>query len=336
MRTTGLVMFALCYFSPIVSAAPVTPYHVIDVWYEWPRPTASLGVTMTVTHDPGLASAYYWSHFFKLEGARDGDANERQGYMGLQTSGGGPRAVIFSIWNALGASTGCETFGGEGVGFKCRIDYDWKVGHAYRFQAKAIGGDWWRGSVTDETTGVTTWIGDIQSPPGSGLAKSSVLFDEIYGPVDGCDAIPPARITFANLHGDGGMRPTHTGTTTPAPCAASGKVEMTGDTVIATTGRIAHDGLSSLRGWTLAGNRVTRGDRCLDAEGGKTTSGTRVIAWPCHGEANQRWNQRGGSLELAGTDQCVALLHGELRLAPCSLPFPMRDRPSGGVVRAGS
>lgn len=32
-----------------------------------------------------------------------------------------------------------------------------------------------------------------------------------------------------------------------------------------------------------------RSGKCLDAEGGTTNDGTRLIIWPCHRQANQRW-----------------------------------------------
>jgi len=228
--------------APLATAAPrLTPSHMVDVWYAWPKPTAKVAVTMEVTIDPGLASSYYWSHFFVLEGTRDGEGTERQAYMGLQTSGGAERAVIFSAWNAIEAGRGCETFGGEGVGYKCHRAYAWKAGHAYRFEATAIGNDWWRGTVTDATTGAATVIGLLRMPAGAGRAVTSVLFDEYYREVESCTAMAPASITFTGLSGADGMTPQHTGTITPGPCGALSKVAVQEDRVVATTGATQAD-----------------------------------------------------------------------------------------------
>ena len=225
------LLLVLAMASAASAAPPLVPSHMVDVWYAWPEPTATVAVTMTVTADPGVASSYYWSHFFQLEGSRDGEENERQAYMGLQTSGGGARAVIFSAWNAIEAGAGCETFGGEGIGYKCHRAYPWVAGHAYRFEARAIGHDWWRGTVTDTSTGVATVIGQIRMPRGAGRAVTSVLFDEHYREVASCAAMAPARITFSELTGAGGMTPRHTSTLTPGPCGAIAKVDVTADRV---------------------------------------------------------------------------------------------------------
>ena len=313
--------------TPAIAAPRVTPSHVVDVWYAWPKPTATVAVTMKVTVDPGIASSYYWSHFFQLEGNRAGTGNERQLYMGLQTTGGGKRAVIFSAWNAVEAGPGCEAFGGEGAGYKCFRAYDWTAGHGYRFEARAIGNDWWRGTVTNTTTGVATVIGQLRMPVGAGRAITSVLFDEIYREVASCAAITPASVTFSELTGADGMKPRYGSTVTPAPCGSLATVDVTDERVIVTTGTIAGaaPSLKNLDGWLLDGDRVTRGDRCLDSEGGASSAGTRVIAWSCHRGANQRWVRRGSGLALAGSDQCVTSISGELRLSPCNLTFQMAE-----------
>lgn len=232
----------------------------------------------------------------------------------------------------MAASPSCVTFGGEAVGYKCRLDYDWQVGHAYRFDARSLGNDWWRGTVTDDTTGAVTTIGDIQVPAGSGLARSSVLFDEVYRGGASCDALAPATITFANLTGDG-TRPTWTGTTTPAPCARAAVLEATGDVTTISTGQVAARSLGSLEGFALRGTEVRRGDdECLDAEGGATTAGTRVIAWACHGGANQQWVQRRTALQLAGTDPVRRVGAGRARARAVQRRVPYVAQDPAGVT----
>ena len=147
--------------------------------------------------------------------------------------------MIFSAWNAVEAGAGFETFGGEGVGYKCHLEYAWTAGHAYRFEARAVGNVWWRGTVTDATTGIATVIGQIRMPPDAGRAVTSVLFDEHYREVASCAALAPPSITFSELTGSGGMKPRHTSTLTPGPCGSLAHVDVTDERVVATTGTIA-------------------------------------------------------------------------------------------------
>jgi len=43
--------------------------------------------------------------------------------------------------------------------------------------------------------------------------------------------------------------------------------------------------------WTYNGTTVVNraSGSCLDVDGGSTDAGTKLIVWPCHGNANQRW-----------------------------------------------
>ncbi|WP_189223869.1 RICIN domain-containing protein, partial [Saccharothrix coeruleofusca] len=44
--------------------------------------------------------------------------------------------------------------------------------------------------------------------------------------------------------------------------------------------------------WAVGGNgSLVNGQsgKCLDADGGGSADGTRLIVWTCHGGANQRW-----------------------------------------------
>lgn len=85
-----------------------------------------------------------------------------KGYFGIQEKADGKKVVIFSVWDptagddpkkvdpakqvkALHTGEGVRVgrFGGEGTGGQSFLDYDWKVGEAYRFlvAAKADGAD---------------------------------------------------------------------------------------------------------------------------------------------------------------------------------------------------
>ncbi|MFJ2989905.1 ricin-type beta-trefoil lectin domain protein [Collimonas sp. NPDC087041] len=134
-------------------------------WSNIPAPTkamSELDFTITPMNDPGPNSDVFWSNQIQSIG----------GYTGLQSTVSkgqhGGRLFLFSLWGAVAAVAGsygssCSvnataTDGNQGA--QCRIYYDWKVGHTYKFQVtptNAIGvtGDgWFTSSVSDITTGV--------------------------------------------------------------------------------------------------------------------------------------------------------------------------------------
>jgi len=50
------------------------------------------------------------------------------------------------------------------------------------------------------------------------------------------------------------------------------------------------------------------GNKCLDANNQGTTNGTRVISWPCNGQANQRWTaEADGSVRNANAGLCLTV-----------------------------
>jgi len=121
----------------------------------------------------------FWAHQF-------GFKNGEGGYIGLQIVDGRPKA-IFSIWEALSGSDGCNTFSGEGTGIRCFIDYEWKVGETYRLRIWAAGNAW-IGAVYNYTTNEEVRIGTIFVPEDRGmLSPSSVVWTEYVG-FDTCKA----------------------------------------------------------------------------------------------------------------------------------------------------
>ena len=71
--------------------------------------------------------------------------------------------------------------------------------------------------------------------------------------------------------------------------------------------------------------RNLRTGGCLDVEGASTYRGARVIDWPCHGGANQRWQVLGRSdyaedhvlLRSVHGGLCAETENGELRMRDC-------------------
>jgi hypothetical protein len=58
--------------------------------------------------------------------------------------------------------------------------------------------------------------------------------------------------------------------------------------------------------WTLDGQQLKSGGKCLDVEGGATANGTRVHLWDCGGWDSQKWAfQAGGTLKNLKSGRCL-------------------------------
>ena len=98
------------------------------------------------------------------------------GYTGLQRGGDlYDRQLQFSVWDAPGFGDAelieragdvvCGTFGGEGTGVKCRLDYRWTVESTYRFEIteeEMNGGSAITLHVTDLATESRRFVGTIR------------------------------------------------------------------------------------------------------------------------------------------------------------------------------
>ena len=118
--------------------------------------------------------------------------------------------AICSIWDAVGAEgPGTVRFGGEGVGWSCRIPYLWEAGRAYRLRISTERPGWWDASVTDVAAATTSWIGRIQVPDDwGGLGEWSVMWTEHYGgPVSRCQDLAHSRVVFGIPVADGAISP---------------------------------------------------------------------------------------------------------------------------------
>ncbi len=238
-----MIIILSLFFSVFSSAAPVTPYHLMDIWYQWQAPMSDVSFTLTIESDPGIGSAYYWSHYFVFSNSpeKDDDDALRAGYMGLQTDLDEKR-VIFSVWNALEADgKGCQTFDGEGIGYKCLFKYNFVEKVPYKFTVRSlesdVTGDWWEGIVKNMKTGRETIIGRIKSPPKSGEIKESVFFDEHYEEISSCAALRYAKVRFADLRGNSGQGiPSFLRYVEPSPCPKDIKSKIDGLDIEVETG----------------------------------------------------------------------------------------------------
>ena len=206
-----LFVVMLCGLFSARAQAQITPSHLVDVVYDWPSPYPSsdgaLQATFTVWDDPGINTYYYFAHFFSM-GPYTGDVNNTTVYFGLQTNGDANRSAIFSVWNASGAlGPNCSTFGNEGIGWHCLINYPWEAGHSYAITTQRSAGvmvDTWSASVNDIDAGVSTPIGQIFGQHTEQRPTTSWFFYEYYQTVPSCDALPHVRMTFSDIVGENG------------------------------------------------------------------------------------------------------------------------------------
>jgi Domain of unknown function (DUF3472) len=159
-------------------------------------------ISLKITQAPVSGSSYFWSsQFFLFEG--DG------GYIGLQDNGNingkvVGKMAIFSFWNTLSASPGsegtiCQTFGGEGVGYSCRVPYNWEDGNTYRLRVYSnnISSNIWFGAIVDTKTGIETILGSITTPSTwKLLTPANAIFTEYFTNLENCAAVPIATAEF--------------------------------------------------------------------------------------------------------------------------------------------
>ena len=147
------------------------------------------------------ATSWYWS----------GDPSS-PGYIGLQTDGvrfDGTRGemAIFSLWDATAAvGRSCGTFGGEGVGYSCRLAFPITTGRLYRLRVERMEADsvgqWWGGWVKDESTGIDHFIGKIRVAPTFTTMSRLQNFSEYFGRQVHCDKVPVSVVYWTPIVAD--------------------------------------------------------------------------------------------------------------------------------------
>ncbi|CAN5878109.1 hypothetical protein BH11PSE12_BH11PSE12_32890 [soil metagenome] len=193
--------------------------------WSWPSLVSKMEVDMTALFIPPVGTPSFLSNEFQLWDASNNYVAES--YIGFQHSyrGSNRRAVLFSIWDATGASAGaggiCQPFGGEGIGQQCFIPYDWVAGKSYRMRVVHDSGLNFSGYVIDlSTTPPTeTLIGQIQAPAQNsaktsgapvGIAGSMSQWVEHYVDSPGaCSNIAYTKVVRGQPFGNGGaVQPT--------------------------------------------------------------------------------------------------------------------------------
>lgn len=158
--------------------------------------------------DPGYApSSVYWAQYITFNKANGG-------YLGLQRTGGNKIALV-SIWDGIEAKAGvlpvvdCNE---SGACSSVKGDYNWKVGHKYRFRVELSprtpsdnAGDWWQITLADLTLGTIDILGEIKTPKWGGLNRSNGVFLEYFwGPYE-CTTLRHAKATEGQIKGNYGQ-----------------------------------------------------------------------------------------------------------------------------------
>jgi hypothetical protein len=172
-------------------------------YLDWSGALLSSSSKISQVIEPLEISPYtYWEAGWHWDNVPDG------GYGGIQSKGNLADGrvsdlAIFSIWNGLGAipgeGAGCTPFGGEGIGYSCRIPITLVAGNKYEISFgvdSARGPQWWTATISDLAKGTKNVIGSIET--NSLIAKASNWnnFIEYWGQAVPCDAVGPASAKF--------------------------------------------------------------------------------------------------------------------------------------------
>jgi hypothetical protein len=186
----------------------------------------------TIEQAPVDGSSWFWAQQFFFDNTTQG------GYLGLQSNGilGGAtvgKMAIFSIWDATEAMPGpgdaaCEPFGGEGVGYSCRLPFAWRQNVTYRLTLTETMPAWWSVSLHDPTTVTDLRLGTIHAPDAWGRVRPPTAgFAEYYGAVESCETLPHAVALLHQPSADG-TAPTLVDAGTYGTCMAQASSVCTG------------------------------------------------------------------------------------------------------------
>jgi hypothetical protein len=131
------------------------------------------------------------------------------GYTGLQRDGSLYHDQLqFSSWDATGAPArvitrgaglSCVTFGGEGTGQACSMNYPWSVGRTYRFEMEAVavsGGREITLYVTDVGAGARTFVGTLFSGTTTDFRYLNTFVEQFHRIAPNCLEQPLREYVF--------------------------------------------------------------------------------------------------------------------------------------------
>jgi hypothetical protein len=149
------------------------------------------------------------------------------GYTGLQRAGSRyDRQLQFSMWDAPGFGDAqlvergegvvCRTFGGEGTGQACELDYPWSVGSTYRFEVTEQdmnGGSAMTLHVTDLATSQRRFVGTLRFARRARMNSFHMFVEDFWTRAEHCLAreVRSAAIRRAMILIDGEWQPVTVG-----------------------------------------------------------------------------------------------------------------------------
>lgn len=177
VRYAGSTMRAELATESVASQRP--PHSAVTIWMDHSGRASGYSIDLTPLAEP--IGTYYAA------------INWDGGYAGLQRGGSRyDRQLQFSVWDAPGGGDVrliergegviCRTFGGEGTGQACELNYPWRVGSTYRFEVTEEdlnGGSAMTLHVTDLSTGGRQFVGTLRYATRANL-RSFAMFVEDF------------------------------------------------------------------------------------------------------------------------------------------------------------
>jgi hypothetical protein len=202
-RITISLILIFSLLIPTASPANAAQQQWGASYLDWSGALLSVDSTISQVIQPlEVSPKMYWEAGWHWDNVPDG------GYGGIQSKGilaDGTISdlAIFSIWNALGAipgaGAGCTPFGGEGIGYSCRIPITLIAGNKYEISFgvdAARGPQWWIATISDLTKGTKSVIGSIETISRIAKASNWNNFIEYWGQSVPCDAVGAASAKF--------------------------------------------------------------------------------------------------------------------------------------------
>lgn len=231
-----LTAIATTFFS-ILTAAPDRQAYATgpraDTFYSFSESGPFSSMEMLLTWEKAPPSGYiYPAFFFIFQQTAEpvkvrGGFRQAHGYIGIQLAGEKKQA-IFSIWDIRDDSATamkspltpwCDRFSGEGTGARCRIEYPWVEGRAYKLNVRSVeadeSGESWIGTILDRHTSIETTIGIIHvktvgAHRGYGhLTGRSATFLEYFGRSNTCDNQPYSKVSWRGPFANSGLYTAH-------------------------------------------------------------------------------------------------------------------------------
>ena len=204
IRWPAIVIILVCTSTLIYAQAASANQHKWGASYlNWSGALLDKTSTLSQVIQPlELSPNMYWEAGWNWDNAKEG------GYGGIQSNGiladGRISDIaIFSIWNGLGAIPGesatCAPFGGEGIGYSCRIPISLKAGNKYEISFgvdQALGPQWWVANISDLAKGTKEVIGYIETNSKAAKATNWNNFIEYWGQEVSCNAVGRASAKF--------------------------------------------------------------------------------------------------------------------------------------------